>query len=764
MRRILLTLVAITFLGFGAAAQNGKLKKADNYYNLIAYSQAAEIYTDLIGSEVDTPTMKGKLANCYYEMGETKKAAEIYSQMIDSPEATAEDYYRYASSLRENGNYNLSNTWMDKFHEKNAADSRAQEFEDNKNFISDIKAQGNYFSINHLQINTDADEFGGYPVADKRAYIVSNRKKRFGIKRFYTWNDRKFLDLYYADIKEDQEFENLEFQSRATNTKYHEGPMCLSNDGKTIYFTRNNIKRGKKKSDEGIQNLKIYRAYMDSEDDWDEEEELPFNSKEYSVGHPALSPDGKWLYFTSDMPGGMGGADIWKVEVKADGSFGNPKNLGEKINTEGQEMFPWLDENGLIFFASDGHLGLGGLDVFVAITNEEMAIKKVMNVGEPVNGPKDDFALVMNADATTGYFSSNRETGSGGDDIYSFNLLKTFKVNLMLKGVVTEKGSGNILPGATVNLKDAEGNLVATTVADNAGAYEFELEPKNEYALEGTKEKYFDDMGKVSTNNLPDGTELIEEDLTLEKDPGIALYALVMDAKSNEPIEGVKMIIIDNFTGEEFANTSTPSTGDFLKGLAGKKLEDRISYNISLQKEGYFPKSVTFNHKITKPGVINVHDLLEGGLSMDKEVTDLSQLVQINPINFDLNKYKIRPDAEVELNKIVTVMNKYPGMVVELGSHTDCRASKRYNETLSDKRAKASAAYIKSQITKPERIYGKGYGEVKLLNDCFCEGKVKSTCTEEEHEINRRTEFKVIEIGNPDLKVINTSTDSFDGN
>ncbi len=216
--------------------------------------------------------------------------------------------------------------------------------------------------------------------------------------------------------------------------------------------------------------------------------------------------------------------------------------------------------------------------------------------------------------------------------------------------------------------------------------------------------------------------------------------------------------LTDNFTGETI-DIITKSTGDYLKPLLKNRLKDRISYNLTFQKEGYFSKALTYNDELLKPGQYNIHKSLD--LSMDPEVDDLAELIDINPINFDLNKYNIRPDAAIELDKIVAIMSKYDKMVVELGAHTDCRGSSAYNERLSDKRAKASAAYIKTKITNPDRIYGKGYGETKLLNDCACEGKVKSNCEEERHSENRRTEFKVISTGSDNVNIKNNSTESF---
>jgi outer membrane protein OmpA-like peptidoglycan-associated protein len=237
------------------------------------------------------------------------------------------------------------------------------------------------------------------------------------------------------------------------------------------------------------------------------------------------------------------------------------------------------------------------------------------------------------------------------------------------------------------------------------------------------------------------------------------MYAIVTDKKTGEVLEGVLLTVVDNITGasEEY---TTPATGDYRRPLGDKKLDDRGSYNFTIAKEGYFTKTLTYNVEFDRPGQFDVHATMD--FTLDVEVKDLSELVKINPINFDLNKYKIRPDAEIELDKIVEIMNKYPNMIVELGAHTDCRGSKRYNERLSDQRAKASANFIKGKITQPDRIYGKGFGESKILNGCECEGIVKSDCEEEKHAENRRTEFRVISTGDDKVKVTNSGTDSFE--
>jgi outer membrane protein OmpA-like peptidoglycan-associated protein len=728
--------------------QSGKLKKADNYFQKLSYSYASLLYEELLGGEMDSPKMKSNLAICYYNTGEMKKSEATFAQMINSDVATREDFFYYAQALKQNGNYAESDLWMEKFNKIATNDTRGLSYVNNPTYMEKIEKQGVHFTIANLSCNTPSADFGGYPsTVNNDAYFVSSRRKRVFVQNEWSWNSKRFLDLYKSTIAGTSELENVQLITKKVNTRFHEGPMCFTFDGKHVYFTRNNIEKGANRKDQkGIQNLKLYRATVDSKGNWTNEEVLSFNSKEYSVGHPSITSDGKTLYFASDMPGGFGGADLYKVALNADGSYGKPENLGKQFNTEGQEMFPWISNDGHLFFSSNGHIGLGGLDVFVMLPNKNGGFDKLMNVGKPVNGQYDDFAFTMNKDNQTGYFSSNREGGKGDDDIYSYVLSKPFKQNLVVEGIVADLQTKDILPGSTVYLKDDKGMVFATTTADDKGAYSFELEPDKNYVVAASKDKYYGDLANFSTVNLNPDMETIKQNLELEKDPGLALYCLVTDGKSSLPIEGVKLTIIDKTNGSEFLSTTTPETGDAKKGIDDKKINDLLSYTIKLEKEGYLSKTVVYSQRIVKPGIINVHEELD--LTMDKLDIgmDLATLIDIKPIYFDLGKYAIRKDAALELDKIVKVMNDYPTMQIELGSHTDCRSSYASNEKLSTNRANASAAYIKARIKNPERIYGKGYGEYKLKVDCPCEGAVKSTCTEAEHQQNRRTEFVIIKM------------------
>lgn len=655
-RILVLSFLVASMTVFG---QSGKLNKADNYFEKLSYSYATGLYEELLGSEVDSPKMKSKLAICYYNTGDLKKSEETFAQMINTEFATREDFFYYAQALKQNGKYAESDLWMEKFNKLAANDARGLSYMNNPSYLEKIEKQGVHFTINNLNCNTPSADFGGYPsTVNNDAYFVSSRRKRVFVQNEWSWNSKRFLDLYKSTIASSSELENVELITKKVNTRFHEGPMCFSPDGKFVYYTRNNISKGSKRKDQkGIQNLKLYRATLDSKGKWTNEEVLNFNSKDYSVGHPSITPDGKTLYFASDMPGGFGGADLYKVALNADGSYGKPENLGKQFNTEGQEMFPWISNDGHLFFSSNGHIGLGGLDVFVMLPTKDGGFDKLMNVGKPVNGQHDDFAFTMNKDNKTGYFSSNREGGKGDDDIYSYVLTKPFKQNLMVEGIVADIQSKELLPGATVYLKDEQGTILATTTVDDKGAYSFELEPEKRYVVSATKENYFDDLANFNTVNLDPEVESIQQDLDLEKDPGLALYCLVTDAKTTLPLEGVKMTIVDKTNGKEFLSTMTPESGDAKKGIADKKLNDQLTYTIKLEKEGYLTKTVVYSQRVVKPGIINVHENLD--LTMDKlDVgTDLATIIDIKPIYFDLGKYAIRKDAALELDKIVKVMN-----------------------------------------------------------------------------------------------------------
>lgn len=749
MKKIIL-LITVLFVGLELLAQKSpKELKADKLYEQFYFIGAIEKYNAVDGLTTDG---QRKLALSYKNIHKPLESEEVYSRFIYSNEVIPEDLFNYASMLRMNEKYEESDAWMKQFELKAPQDYRAKNYVSSADLLETIlKDQGRY-DITELDVNSEQQDFGpSYYV--NQVVFASSREGYKGVKRTYNWNGLPFLNMYKSDVNLGQ-LSNPRFLNKEMNHKYHEGPAAFTGDGKFMAFTQNNYED---KSEDNTIKLQLFFSTKDEKGRWGKEVPFKLNSKEYNIGHPWLSSDGKIMYFASDMPGGYGESDIYRITKNEDGSWGEAVNLGNKINSEGGEKFPFYqEEQGVLFFASNGHLGIGGLDLFISPDAGEGKFSNVKNLGFPMNTRFDDFALIVDKQMRKGYFSSNREGGKGSDDIYSFQLLKPFVFGKTIKGIAKDK-QGNILSATQVNLYDENGVVIDSLKTTEDGAYSFTVDPDKKFKLSGTKDKYFDGNNTADTHTEED---VVYADLELEKDPGLSLYCLVIDKEKGEPLEGVKITFLNNIKGTE-ENIVTPTTGDFMRPLKENKLQDRISYNIILEKDGYLAKTVTYNQLLDREGQYKIHEALD--LSMNKMDVgmDLSKFVQINPIYFDYNKYFIRPDAALELDKVVKVMNENPGMYVELGSHTDCRGSEKYNEKLSDRRAKASAKYIASKITTPDRIYGKGYGEAVLINQCACEGRVKSKCSDEEHQANRRTEFRITKMDSS-VKVKNNSPQSFD--
>ena len=717
-------ILPISFFG------QSSLKKANNHYNNYSYTKVIE---KLEGEkkQINTDAQR-KLADSYKITGNFAAADSVYSIIMQASDKTPQDIYAYAQILKMNAKYAEAQKEMDAYSALNAADSRTKLFNQNKTYTIDLLKDKGQFEVKNLAVNSTEQDFGVTYFKNEIVYTSSKHDINAAYRR-WNGNNLPFLDLYIGKIEENGEITNSKKMS-SLNKKYHEGPSSYNKAGTIIIYTQDNYQS---KSSDGIRKLELMESTF-KDGKWSEKIPFALNDKEYSVGHPSLSADGNTLYFASDMPGGIGGVDIYRVIRNADGTWGKAENLGEKINTEGNEMFPFVHESGMFFFSSDGRPGLGGLDVFVSqLKNNQFT--KVINLGTPVNGSKDDFSFVLNEYKTKGYFASNREGGKGDDDIYSFNLLKQFQFGKTIKGVALDK-AGEILANVKVELVDDNGKLINTVVTDKNGAYSFDVENAGAYKLSGQKESYVSGKNNVS---ISEEQEFAEANVILEKDPGLSLVAIITDGVTKKALDGAKVTILEN-GNQPFDNFITKADQGYRKTLPNNKVGDKLNYKIKIEKSGYLTKEVDFNYFISKSGDINVHEALDITLSKLEVGGDLAKMIDIKPIYFDLGKFTIRKDAAVELDKIVKVMNEYPNMEVELGSHTDCRATAVFNEKLSGNRANASAEYIKKSITKPERISGKGYGESKLKNGCACEGTVKSKCTEEEHQQNRRTEFIIL--------------------
>ena len=614
-------ILLLIFPVLSLSAQSGKQKKADRLYDDFAYSKAIELYKDLLEKNYNTAANTEKLADAYYRLRDPENAVQYYASVVDQPNASPETYYRYAQMLRGVREYEKSREWLKKYQQEGKNPKQVEEFlNDDEIAVYDGLET---FRVKPAPFNSQFSDFGTF-ITNDAVYFVSARGEADTKTKIYDWNNEPFLDIYKSSGG------SVVPVPGDINTVRHEGPLTLSADGQTMYFTRNNYlnNHNGKKDKEGVNHLKIYKASWQN-GEWDNIEELPFSNDSYSVGHPSLSPDGKTLYFASEAPGGMGGSDIYKVSV-TNGTFGTPENMGPKVNTAGNEVFPFIAKNGNFYFSSDGHKGFGLLDVFV-LTSEG----KVQNLGEPVNSSLDDFAFSYAAeDESKGYVSSNRPGGQGSDDIFEMNILAP----LMLKGQVTDSINKKPIANATIRLMDENNRQIAFLETDEEGNYSVEVARDMQYPLEAKHIKYNTKNMEITTANMDDKTEMV--------------------------------------------------------------------YNIQLSP-----------------------------------VNDVEYLAEINKIYFDFDKSNIRPDAATELDKLVDLMkNEYPNLVIEIGSYTDKRGSIEYNKRLAERRAQSTFDYLVTHGVEPERIVTyKGYGEENPDVDC-------ARCSEEQHQLNRRSIFKVVKM------------------
>ncbi len=498
------------------------------------------------------------------------------------------------------------------------------------------------YSVQNVNVNTKFSDFGTAFFGKDKVVFASPREGAVITRTTWDGNKQPFLDLFIASIDKNGNLTGKKKVLGDVNTKYHEGVVAFTKDLKTVYYSANNyVKKRYRKDSTGTNNIQMFKASVGANGQWTNIKLLPFNSPDFSTGHPTLSLDDSKLYFVSDRPESLGKTDIYVVDINKDGTYSKPRNLGPKINTSEREMFPFISDDNILYYSSNGLPGQGELDVFASKIFDN-TVTDPINLGEPVNSKKDDFAYIIDDTKHKGYFSSNRKGGNGDDDIYMLTASPPihFECNQLITGVVRDKETQELLPGTIVLLNDKEGNkLNEITVAEDA-AFSFEVPCDTDFVLVGTLPGFLKEELPVKTAN----------DLNVD------------------PME----VFLD-----------LP------------------------------PELVVVDEKI---------------------------MININTIYFDFDKWNIRPEAAAELNKVVAVMKEHPSMIIEAGSHTDSRAREAYNQVLSEKRAKATVDYIVAKGIDRNRISARGYGEMQLVNKCSSFVK----CTREEHQLNRRTEFVIV--------------------
>ena len=480
-----LIIIVLALISFGFVnAQDSSTKRADKLFDRFEFVKAAEKYLELIEDDNETDYVIKRLADSYYNIYDSKEAEKWYAKIIKNKDP--EVIYRYSQMLKANGKYKESNKWMSSFSEMRPYDSRAIAFKNTPNYIDKIIGRGEKFNIQNIDINSEYSDFGSI-IKDKKIYFTSSRNTD---RKSYGWNDEPFLDIYSSTINEKGSFlePNL---LEDLNSKFHEGILSFSADGNTIYFTRESFyEKEFEKSEENKNKYGqsyIYKATK-LKDKFNIIESLDINDPSFSNKNPMVSPDGKHLYFSSNRPGGFGMYDIYKANINDDGTLSDVENLGQNVNSEGQEGFPFFSNDNVLYFSSDGHLGIGGLDVFYS-RYIDGKWSNVRNVGIPVNSGADDFAFIIDEENENGFVSSNRPGGVGKDDIYALKKIKPI-CDILLESTIVDSKTNNPIETALTSISDGTGVIENTKESDPDGLVAYILECGDEFNLVASKEGY----------------------------------------------------------------------------------------------------------------------------------------------------------------------------------------------------------------------------------------------------------------------------------
>lgn len=609
-----LKITTYLFLFFVCQITFAQTKVADNFFRDFNYDNAAELYKEALKKEDSTEHILSRLGDCYFNVSEVKEAAFWYKKAIDKYPNIDSDYvYKYIQTLRAQKKYEEANNFVKVFNKKNKKDGRIKDIESfNLETYSELSnTEKVYVDIENLPLNTKYSDFGSFEHNNKLYFYSTWVKDSItNEKDLYELNNEPYLNIFETEISIENNKKTygdaVKLNSDINTKNDHEGLVTITNDGNTMYFTRNNVNKKEKRkyNKSGSSNLKIYKATKDG-DTWTNIEELPFNNENFDFTAPALTPDNKTLIFSSNMDSGYGQTDLYKVSINEDGTYGEPVNLGPKINTEGNEKFPFVAKDSTLYFSSDANINLGLLDIFesnILKTNKNIEVK---NLGAPFNSSFDDFCFFIDTETNTGYFSSNREGGQGGDDIYSFGKLKCEQI---VKGTIRDELTNELLSKATVSLIDIDGKILERYKTTEDGQYQFTIDCDKSYTILAERPTYRPDKIEFETTNVT-GEEK-EIDLFLKPliiDNEIVINPIFFDFdKSNirpdaayelENIVAVmrehpKMVIkIESHTDSrgndnynmKLSDRRAKSTRDYLysRGIATERIESAIGYGES---------------------------------------------------------------------------------------------------------------------------------------------------------------------------------------
>jgi hypothetical protein len=575
-------------------------------------------------------------------------------------------------------------------------------------------------------INTPDIEMTPAWMGSTQVVFVTSRKRTTGVRRVAAWDGQPFLDLFIADRGPNGDLTAARELDGDVNSRLHEGPLTVSTERRDMWFTRNNRQRAQS----GVKKMGILHArYADGA--WSTVEEFSFNNTEITVAHPSLSRDGHWMIFASDMPGGHGGMDLYRCRWLS-GQWSEPENLGPVVNTSRNEAFPFLAADGTLWFSSDGHPGLGGYDVFAAPPDTEGRHSVVINAEAPVNGPADDLGLIIDTDGRTGYFTSDRPGGKGGDDIYAFTMEHPLEQRYLCTGYVIDDETESPLIEVEVRLYDGSGALVASTMTDAKGTYTFAVEMGREYRVAASMTGRFEGRQFLNTMD-PAQQQIIVRDIHLLPDAGVYLRGVVRPKEGSGFLAGMTVSVVN--LASFFTETKTTGEG----GDFNFRLQPNEEYEVLFEMSGYFRLSVPVSTAGMKQGVID----LNSAQDLRFETMAVGHSIRLKHMRWSgANGLMLDPVSRVELDGLAELMQLNSGVGFEIGVHTDARGEGNLDEVLTQKRADAIRSYLAGKGIAEARMKARGYGSSRLLNHCA----PGVQCSEEEHAVNRRHEIVITSI------------------
>jgi outer membrane protein OmpA-like peptidoglycan-associated protein/tetratricopeptide (TPR) repeat protein len=695
--------------------------KANMHYEEFAYAKAIPIYKKALAKDTAAIDAESwyRFGYCYRANNQTALAEECYAKVARNPNSKSIYKLNYAEMLMENGKYEEASEWMDKYLNAVPNDGRAIELSRGLNNIETFFTEKDYYKVQKLNISSLDAEYG--PAFYKEGLVfTSSRSSTKKNKGTHDWTGKKYYSLFYAKGSKSN-FEDPVIFLEGVQGKYNNSSLCFNKEGTEMILTRNNL--GKKRRllhEDEVLRLQLYFSTL-VDGQWTDVVPFKYNSDTYSCAHAALSRDGSKLYFSSDMPGTIGGMDLWVCNRTPDG-WSTPVNLGPGINTLGNEVFPTYASDNTLYFSSNGHAGIGGLDIYSAKDSAGI-YTMVNNLGAPFNSSDDDFNLIYDSTNTAGYFSSNRSQQEKNDDIFYIQ-----KFEIKLKGFVLDKRTNELLAASNVRIIEEDLSPKESRTGDD-GLFRSALRPNKNYLIIADHDDYKSDTLRLEASVIKAAGDSIEVEIPLINE--IALVGQVTNESDGTGIVGSSVLLV-NYSTNDTIWTTTGADGSY----RFDDLDREVRYRVIAESKFCDSKSVDTSTIDMQGRIIRINIAL----------FCLSGNIVLKDIYYDLDKSNIRPDAAIELDKLVSLMKKYPQMKIELGSHTDCRASFTYNMALSKRRAASAVLYLEQHGINRKRLVAAGYGETRLVNGCSCEGGVFVPCSEAEHQMNRRTEIKILSL------------------